>query len=68
MSGNLRLKGRQSLSVSHREREIVPDGRTNERKGALSLEPFTLFGIQKMGESAEERRVRDGVYLSLIHI
>ena len=26
--------------MSHREREIVPDGKTNERKGALSLEPF----------------------------
>ena len=29
------------MSMSHRKREIVPDGRTNERKGALSLEPFT---------------------------
>ena len=27
--------------MSHREREIVPDGRTSERKGALSLESFT---------------------------
>ena len=41
MSLQLRFEGRQSLSMSHREREIVPDGRTNERKGALSLESFT---------------------------
>ena len=27
--------------MSHREREIVPDGRTNERKGTLSLESLT---------------------------
>ena len=37
----LRFEGRQSLSMSHREREIVPDGRNNERIGALSFEPFT---------------------------
>ena len=41
MSLQLRFEGRQSLSVSHREREIVPEGRTNERNGALSWEPFT---------------------------
>ena len=41
MSLELRFEGRQSLNMSHRESEIVPDGRTNERKGALSLEPFT---------------------------
>ena len=41
MSLELRSEGRRSLSMSHREREIVPNGRTNERKGALSLEPFT---------------------------
>ena len=41
MSLQLRCEGRQSSSMSHREREIVPDGRANERKGALSLEPFT---------------------------
>ena len=41
MSLQLRFEGRQSLSMSHREREIVPNGRTNERKGALSMERFT---------------------------
>ena len=41
MSLELRFEGRQSMSTSHREREIVPDGRTSERKGVLSLEPFT---------------------------
>ena len=41
MSLKLRFEGRQSLSTSHREREIVTDRRTIERKGALSLEPFT---------------------------
>ena len=40
MSLQLRFEGRQSLSMSHREREIVPDGRTNERKGTLSMESF----------------------------
>ena len=35
MSLQLRFEGRQSLSMSHREREFVPDGRTNERKGTL---------------------------------
>ena len=40
MSLQLGSEGRQSLSMSHREREIVPDGRTSERKGALSLEFF----------------------------
>ena len=39
MSLELRFEGRQSLSMLHREREIVPDGWTNERKGVLSLEP-----------------------------
>ena len=34
----LRLDGRQTLTMFHREREIVPDGRTGERKSALSLE------------------------------
>ena len=33
-----RLESRQSLNMSHRERETVPEGRTNERKAALSLE------------------------------
>ena len=41
MSLELRSEGRRSLSMSHREREIVPNGRTNERKGALSFESFT---------------------------
>ena len=41
MSLELTLEGRQSVSMSHREMEIVPDGRTNERKGALSLELLT---------------------------
>ena len=43
MSLELRLEGRQSLSMSHtvRDRDIVQDGRTNERKGSLSLELFT---------------------------
>ena len=41
MSLQLRFEGRLSLSISHREREIVPDGMTNERKSALSFEPFT---------------------------
>ena len=41
VSLQLRFEGRQSWSVSHRKREIIPDGGTNERKGALSLEPFT---------------------------
>ena len=41
VSFQLRFEGRQRLSVSHREREIVPDGRTNERKVALSLESVT---------------------------
>ena len=41
MSLQLGFEGKQSLSMSHREREIVQDGRSNERKGALSLEPFT---------------------------
>ena len=27
--------------MSHRERETVPDRRTNERKGARSMERFT---------------------------
>ena len=36
----LRFEGRQSLSMSPKEREIVLDGRTSERKGALSLEPY----------------------------
>ena len=36
MSLELRLAGRQSLSMSHREREIVPDGGANGIKGALS--------------------------------
>ena len=40
MSLQLRYDGRQSLSMSHREREIFPDGRTNEGKGVLSLECF----------------------------
>ena len=40
VSLELRLEGRQILSMSHREREIVPDGRTTEREGALSLELF----------------------------
>ena len=50
--------------MSHREREIVPDGRTNERKSALSLEPFTSVPNMEDGVSAEEQRVRDGVYSS----
>ena len=29
------------MSMSHSEREIVPEGRTNERKGALSFELIT---------------------------
>ena len=41
MSLQLRFEGRQSLSMPHREKKIAPDGRINERKGALSLEPFT---------------------------
>ena len=41
VSLQLRFEGRQSLSMLHREREIVPDGKTNERKGALSSEAFT---------------------------
>ena len=41
MRFQLRFEGRQSLSMSLREKEIVPDGRTNEGKGALSLETFT---------------------------
>ena len=28
-------EGRESMSMSHRERETIPDGGTNERKGAL---------------------------------
>ena len=40
VSLQLRFEGRQSLRMSHRHRKIVPDGRTNERKGALCLEPF----------------------------
>ena len=41
MSLELRFEGRQSLSMSHREREIVPDVRTDERRVVLSLELFT---------------------------
>ena len=41
VSLQLRFEGRQSLSMSHREWKIVPDGKTSERKGALSLKPFT---------------------------
>ena len=41
MSLELIFEGRQSLSMSRRERETVLDGGTNERKGALSLEPLT---------------------------
>ena len=42
----LRFEGRQSLSMLHREREIAPDGRTYERKGVLSLEPFASVLIK----------------------
>ena len=41
MSVELRLEGRQSFSMLHREREIVPAGRINERKGTLSFELLT---------------------------
>ena len=41
MSLQLRFEGRQSLSMLLREREIVPHERTNERKGALCMEPST---------------------------
>ena len=41
VSFQLRFEGRQSFSMSHRERDIVPDGRTNVRKCALFLELFT---------------------------
>ena len=54
MSLPLRLEGRQSLSMPHREREIVLDGRTNERKGALPLEPFTSV------QNTEDARVSRG--------
>ena len=37
VSLELCLEGRQSLSMSHRDRKIVPDGGASERKGALSL-------------------------------
>ena len=37
VSLQLWLEGRQSWSMSHREREIVPDRGTSERKGMLSL-------------------------------
>ena len=40
VSLELWLKERQSLSMSHREREIVPDGRTIGRKSTLSLNFF----------------------------
>ena len=45
--------------MSHTERENVPDGGTDERKGALSLRQF---GIRNTRLSAEERIVRDGMY------
>ena len=45
--------------MSQREREIVPDGRTNKRKGALSLEPFTSV------RNTEEAIVSRGAGLSL---
>ena len=41
VSLQVRLEGRQSVSMSPRERDIVLDGRTIERNGALPLEPFT---------------------------
>ena len=62
MSLELRLEGRPSLSMSHREREIVPDTGINERKGALSF--LHLVRVRKVRLSAEERRVRDGMYRS----
>ena len=38
VSLELWLEGIKGLSMSHRERELVPDGKTNKRKGNLSLE------------------------------
>ena len=40
MNLELTLEGGLSFSMSHSKREIVPDRRTDERKGLLSLEVF----------------------------
>ena len=53
MSLELRFEGRPSLSMSHREREIVPAGRTNERKGMMSLEPF--MSVQNTEDASVSR-------------
>ena len=53
MSLKLRFESRQSFSMLHREMEIVPEGRTNERKGVPSLEPFT--SVQNMEATSVSR-------------
>ena len=62
MSLELRLEGRPCLSMSHREREVVPDTGINERKGVLSF--LHIFRIRNVLLLAEERRVRTGMYKS----
>ena len=64
VSLELRFKGGKRLSMSHREKKIVPDGKTNEKKAHWPWNLLRLFGIRKMRVSAEERRVRDGLYSS----
>ena len=62
VSLELSLERRHSLNMPHRERNIVPDEWTSERKDAMSLTFIASVWNTKHAIISRGQRMRDGVY------